>query len=197
MEFQRLLFGDDVEAQAQEVERLAALEQQRACAEARKEAWIQGNPFPEDQVKWSAAHRDLTGARSRENYRERYPSVAEYYLRGAARHRAHQLGCKIGRRRPILAVYRRAVHSPILLCYWCKALTLPGERHVDHIQPLATGGAHVAGNLCITCVDCNLSKGDTTPAEFRQTVVEKRLTNGLVAAEFFRQEDASVRLFEV
>lgn len=182
MKFQQLLFGDEPEAQAQEAARLAALD----YAKWRKLAWNQGDPFPEDQAKWYAAHRDLTNARCRETYRENYAAVAEYYLRSAALYRAEQLGCKIGRRGPILKIYARAVHAPVLLCYWCKTLTRAGERHVDHIYPLAAGGPHVAGNLCITCADCNLTKNDTGPTEFRQAVVEKRIANSLIAADYFK-----------
>jgi 5-methylcytosine-specific restriction endonuclease McrA len=182
LEFQQLLFGDDAEAQAQEAARLAALD----YTEARKLAWSQGKPFPEDETKWYAAHRDLTNARCRETYQQNYAAVAESYLQGTARYRAEQLGCKIGRRGPILKIYAKAVHASVLLCYWCKKLTRPGERHVDHKQPLAAGGAHVAGNLCITCAECNLVKGDTEPNEFRQMVAAKRIANGLIAAEYFR-----------
>jgi 5-methylcytosine-specific restriction endonuclease McrA len=187
LEFQRLLFGDDAEARAEELARVAALEQQRLYTEARKLAWNQGDPFPEDQAKWYAAHRDLTNARCRESYRENYADVAEYYLRSTARYRAEGLGSKIGRRGPILKIYTRAVHAPVLLCYWCKKLTRPGERHVDHKQPLVGGGAHVAGNLCVTCAECNLAKGNTGPNEFRRMVAERRIANSLIAAEYFRR----------
>ena len=190
--FQGLLFGDDAEAQAQEAARLAALEQQKAYALARKLAWNEGKPFPEDDAKWYAAHRDLTNARCRETYRENYAAVAEVYLRSSARFRAERLGCKIGRRWPILRVYAKAVHAPVLLCYWCKKLTRPGERHVDHKQPLTVGGAHVAGNLCIACVECNLVKGDTDPKVFRLAVAAKRNANGVIAAEYFRWAKAKL-----
>lgn len=183
---QRLLFGDDPEAVAQEEAHLAALQQRITYAEGRKLAWDQGAPFPEDDAKWYAAHRDITNARCRETYRENYAAVADSYLQGSARFRAERLGCKIGRRGPILSVYTKAVHAPVLLCYWCKTLTRPGERHVDHKQPLAVGGAHVAGNLCITCVECNLTKSDTDPNVFRKMVVEKRIANSLIAADYFR-----------
>lgn len=178
MEIQGLLFGEDTEARAQEVERLARIE----YAKARKVAWDNGTPFPEDHMKWRAAHRDYLG----EQRRARYPTIAQYHLQTTARTRARRLGCKIGRRKPMLKVYRRAVHAKVLLCYWCKSVTFPGERQVDHKEPLAKGGAHVSGNLCITCVDCNLSKGDKSPAEFRQVVAAKRIINGLIAADYFR-----------
>jgi len=187
LEFQRLLFGDDAEAEAQEAARVAAVEQQKAYAEARKLAWEQGKPFPEDGLKWAAAHRELILARCRESYRENYPANAEWYLWSSGRTRARKLGCKVGRRGPIVRVYRRALHAPVLLCYWCKKMTLPGERHVDHIQPLASGGAHVSGNLCVTCAECNTSKGDRSPEEFRGVVAERRATNLQIAAEYFRR----------
>jgi 5-methylcytosine-specific restriction endonuclease McrA len=185
--FQALLFGDDAEARAAEVERISKLEQQKAYSEARKLAWESGHPFPVDVAKWSVTHRDVVNARSREGYRQRHSEMAEYYLRSAARSRAERLGCKIGRRRPILTVYRRAVHAPILLCFWCKRLTFPGERHVDHITPLSAGGTHTAGNLCVTCIECNVSKGDSSPEEFRLRIADKRTHNKVIAQDYFRQ----------
>jgi 5-methylcytosine-specific restriction endonuclease McrA len=190
VELQRLLFGTDDEAQTEAVERLAALEQKRAYAAARKAAWEEGTPFPEDHIKWCAAHSLLVSERSRAIYHERYPKIAEYTLRSVGRARAQRLGCKVGKRGPILKVYRRAVHAPVLLCYWCKRLTFPGERHVDHIEPLAAGGEHVSGNLCVTCVECNLSKGDKDPRSFREMVADKRAANSVIAAEYFRQRAA-------
>ena len=79
MEFQGLLFSDDAEAKAQEVARLAALD----YAGARKLAWNEGKPFPEEDAKWYAAHRDLTNARCRETYRDNYAAVAGAYLPSA------------------------------------------------------------------------------------------------------------------
>lgn len=125
-------------------------------------------------------------ARLREAYRAHYDVAAEYYLRSAARFRAASLGAKIGRRRPIQKTYRRAVHAPVLLCYWCKKVTFPGERHVDHIVPLSAGGAHVAGNLCIACASCNLAKGDAMPAEFRRAVADKRVQNAALARLYYK-----------
>lgn len=191
--FQGWLFGDDAESRAQHSARLLACEKNLAYAEARRLAWYAGKPFPEDQAKWAVTHREIVNARCREAYRDSYSAIAEYYLQSASCYRAEQYGCKIGRRRPILRVYRRAVHMPILLCYWCKSVTRPGERHVDHKQPLVAGGAHTAGNLCITCTDCNLSKGSKNPAEFRNVVAGKRSANSLIAATFFRQERNALR----
>jgi 5-methylcytosine-specific restriction endonuclease McrA len=188
--FQSLLFRDDEEARTLELEQRAALEAKKEYAKARKLAWDEGKPFPEDAAKWAVSHRDIVNAWGREHYRKRHAAYGEYYLRSGAQSRATRLGCKTGRRRPILKVYRRAVHEPVLLCYWCKALTKPGERHVDHMVPLSAGGTHTAGNLCITCVDCNLSKGDASPEEFRLKIAGKRAENKVLAAIYFRKEYA-------
>lgn len=194
--------GDDTEAQAQQVARLAAQEQQRAHTVAHKTAWDKGKPFPEDEAKWYMAQMVTLRAFYLEPFWERtepepyHPDLNSIlkgqisYLESGACSRANRLRCKVGRRGPILAVYRKAVRSPVLLCYWCKRLTLPGERHVDHKQPLAAGGAHVAGNLCIACVECNLVKGDADPKAFRLTVAGKRTANGLIAADYFRWVEA-------
>jgi 5-methylcytosine-specific restriction endonuclease McrA len=50
-------------------------------------------------------------------------------------------------------------------CAYC-GITLHGEYHVDHMQPIARGGSNWPDNLALTCSDCNLSKGAKTPGEW-------------------------------
>lgn len=50
-------------------------------------------------------------------------------------------------------------------CYWCGD-DLNGAYHVDHIIPLSRGGGNGPGNICCSCVDCNLAKADRMPWEF-------------------------------
>jgi 5-methylcytosine-specific restriction endonuclease McrA len=64
------------------------------------------------------------------------------------------------------AFYRHVKTAPRLVCHWCRRVTPKRLRHVDHIVPLARGGAHELANLCCACRDCNLSKGRRTPDEF-------------------------------
>lgn len=52
-----------------------------------------------------------------------------------------------------------------LHCWWCSK-HITGSYHVDHRIPLAKGGSNAPENLCITCPQCNLSKGAKTPGEF-------------------------------
>ena len=42
-------------------------------------------------------------------------------------------------------------------CYYCGGLF----EHIDHLVPLARGGAHVIGNLFPSCAYCNISKNDS------------------------------------
>jgi 5-methylcytosine-specific restriction endonuclease McrA len=203
---QGLLFGDDDEARVKERERQTALEKTNAEVAARKGAWetanqmfadgadmlairnvfrTDGEQFPPEMAKWAAAHREQLNARFRESYRLMYPECSDYFLYNSARYRAEKLGCKVGRKGPMQKIYRRAMADDLIPCYWCKYLTKRGERHVDHIQPLANGGGHVAGNLCIACIDCNLSKGDDPPEVFRERIAPKRSFNQAMLREYF------------
>lgn len=46
-------------------------------------------------------------------------------------------------------------------CAICsKSITMRGERHLDHIQPLSKGGGHTIKNVQWTCVNCNVKKSN-------------------------------------
>lgn len=46
-------------------------------------------------------------------------------------------------------------------CYLCgRGPLTDSEIHLDHVIPLSKGGPHAPDNLKVTCVSCNLSKGD-------------------------------------
>ena len=40
------------------------------------------------------------------------------------------------------------------------------EATLDHVYPVARGGAHVPGNIVAACAPCNRMKGDMLPHEF-------------------------------
>lgn len=49
-------------------------------------------------------------------------------------------------------------------CWWCNK---PIEHwHIDHVIPIAKGGANTIGNLCLSCPECNHKKSARTPAEW-------------------------------
>lgn len=52
-----------------------------------------------------------------------------------------------------------------LCCWWCGNL-IKGTYPIDHRIPLAKDGRNDAGNICISCPSCNLSKNDKLPHEF-------------------------------
>ena len=45
-------------------------------------------------------------------------------------------------------------------CRWCCIRLTPSNRSIDHIIPLARGGAHIPDNLAAACRTCNSSKND-------------------------------------
>lgn len=53
-------------------------------------------------------------------------------------------------------------------CAICKC-SLKAGYHVDHINPLARGGAHAALNIQLLCPPCNVRKSAKDPIEFMQS----------------------------
>jgi hypothetical protein len=82
---------------------------------------------------------------------------------------ADDLG-KAARRRYLGYLHERDPH-----CCYCRVLTvrrngsgLGGDTAtLDHLLPESRGGRHVSSNLDLACEDCNVTKGDMTPIEFR------------------------------
>jgi 5-methylcytosine-specific restriction endonuclease McrA len=50
-------------------------------------------------------------------------------------------------------------------CCYCPALA----SHLDHVVPIAKGGADVEHNIVPACAACNLSKGAKTLAEWAES----------------------------
>lgn len=57
-------------------------------------------------------------------------------------------------------------------CHWCGALW---ASEVDHVHPVAQGGADVTGNFVKACRRCNQNKSGRNPHQWR----EARLAKGL------------------
>jgi 5-methylcytosine-specific restriction endonuclease McrA len=72
-------------------------------------------------------------------------------------------------------------------CRWCR-LPVGFDFHVDHIHPLARGGAMALYNLCISCSRCNRLRGKLTEAETLETL---EFLNGLHPTA---REDLEARL---
>lgn len=51
-------------------------------------------------------------------------------------------------------------------CVYCAASLDLDRATLDHVFPLARGGAHAPGNVVAACPPCNRLKADMLPAEF-------------------------------
>jgi len=144
----------------------------------------------ERQRVWRSAHPDYQLRNQRKN-REKY---RRYCRESYQRHRARRLKAdaryrklnphvdvkaKAKRRMRIEATIEneRAVELFIKLirtskrvaCYYCEAMVSGRRAHIDHVIPLAKGGAHAISNLCASCPACNLSKHAKLLTEWKRS----------------------------
>jgi len=54
-------------------------------------------------------------------------------------------------------------------CACCRTSLEESGYHLDHIVPLASGGAHADDNIQLLCPHCNISKSAKDPVEFMQS----------------------------
>lgn len=69
-------------------------------------------------------------------------------------------------RNKIAALYRHSRTANRIKCYLCGKLIPKGQRHVDHVTPVALGGRHLRTNLDVACATCNQAKAAKPPSEF-------------------------------
>lgn len=94
----------------------------------------------------------------RDAWRRKNPEkFSQQFCRWNSR-RAMRVGAKCGDRHKIAEVYRRARTDRNVFCYLCDKRIKLGDRHVDHVVSLDSGGEHDASNLAIACSLCNLKK---------------------------------------
>jgi 5-methylcytosine-specific restriction endonuclease McrA len=60
-------------------------------------------------------------------------------------------------------------------CHWCRQNCKRKSLHIDHVVPLSKGGDDDVKNLCLSCDECNLSKGRKMPADFMLEVEARDL----------------------
>ncbi len=79
---------------------------------------------------------------------------------------------KVARPRSIAGVAMKRVMRKVALrdcgqrCVYCAAHLDQHTATLDHVVPLARGGAHDPGNLVVACGPCNRLKGELLPFEF-------------------------------
>ena len=64
------------------------------------------------------------------------------------------------------ALKRAAMRDCSGRCVYCGAALGMHDATLDHVYPLAHGGANAAGNVVAACGPCNRLKGDLLPQEF-------------------------------
>jgi 5-methylcytosine-specific restriction endonuclease McrA len=95
-----------------------------------------------------------------------------------SQHRAHRIPLprsprrlqrkirQIFRREQKRSLKRAAMRDCCRRCVYCGAFLDIDFATIDHVYPLAHGGAHAPGNLVVACGPCNRLKGDMLPLEF-------------------------------
>ena len=110
---------------------------------------------------YCVANQEKVNARAAA-YRAEHPVEA---AANTAKRRAMKRKSIAGDPATIKAVYRRAREEKNVNCYLCGKSIPFGERHVDHVWPLAKKGPHTASNLAIVHKRCNQTKGAKHPNE--------------------------------
>jgi len=90
----------------------------------------------------------------------------------AHRRRARKLNCDIGASKMIVMWEKGWRKRRSVACYWCGANGRPSTFHVDHVIPLAKGGPHEIGNLCISCAACNFRKSSKPLSRWNEQITE-------------------------
>src|SRR5690242_7442168 len=91
-------------------------------------------------------------------WRNRCDGMERAY-RTKMRRKAHKHAKKSRRPRTVnLAMLDRVWRDP--LCAYCNATLTSATRTIDHVEPLARGGANDARNLTACFISCNASKRD-------------------------------------
>lgn len=108
--------------------------------------------------EWHAANRESVSAR-KTIYSTNNPEIRRA---SKLRRRAREAGERISA--DDLKEIRKAQRNK---CAYCKE-KLKSDFHVDHIMPLALGGANDRSNLQLTCQLCNLRKSKVHPITFAQ-----------------------------
>lgn len=143
-------------------------------------AWYLGNRERARELgaKWYAENKERARVSQRINYaanrEQRLTYSAEWKRQNAdkvaasgRKRRAAKAGAYCDNHSPAQLAYHLALFAPG--CFYCGAEFIEDNpRHLDHVTPLALGGAHALTNLVPACARCNLRKNKMSPAEWAE-----------------------------
>lgn len=119
-------------------------------------------------TEWIKNNRDIFNSRQRKRHAEN-PRVKAQSKASSARYRIRKMNAEGSYTdEDILRIFDEQEG----MCAYCGIRlfwSIPGDIHIDHIEPLARGGTNYPDNLACTCAGCNLSKGDKSLQEWIDT----------------------------
>jgi 5-methylcytosine-specific restriction endonuclease McrA len=144
-----------------------------SCVACSKIRWTYG-PFPRRKTDAERTAEIMEEAERRsQRITEREGHVLVSMKVYANARRARKKNAAVGCRKAYAVYVKWAKTELSIPCQWCGVETKIGRgRHIDHVIPLARGGADAVENLCIACADCNVRKSSKLPEKFMQ---EKQL----------------------
>lgn len=122
--------------------------------------WYEKNRERTREKRKRMWHDNINGFRDRNKaYAKAHPEVGK-----AAQHKRRAKATSTPKNVTAFLRWMRCVEK--VRCYWCKKFVAKSMREADHIIPLAKGGSHAAGNLCVSCKECNRKKAARLPEHF-------------------------------
>jgi 5-methylcytosine-specific restriction endonuclease McrA len=133
----------------------------KTCDKCRvgQKRWRDQNPEKQALANRSWRERNPVAVKSaRDSWRQRNPDYWKpRYAEMGRRRRALLKGASISSFAPSALEARLSMYPR---CWICK---IAEPTHVDHVEPLSKGGAHILANLRPACESCNKHKGATWP----------------------------------
>lgn len=123
-------------------------------------SWRQRNPAQQRRLNREWRHRNPE--KVREKRRRAYERNPHRFIAKAicqqARRRASMRGISAADENAVRAFVKQIRYARVATCRYCGRNVPKGDRHIDHIMPLAKGGRHDPHNLCCACSSCNHRK---------------------------------------
>lgn len=133
----------------------------RDCAAARRREAYHADPSKHQAIsnRWKEANREHLREYSRE--RQKDPALRAMKAKSQRMRKARIRASSDNQSDAIRAIYAKAIEAEQIIkdCPVFDVPELTHKVHVDHIQPLAKGGLHVAENLQLLPAGINMRKG--------------------------------------